>query len=110
LVRSTGGEFLTFDESLYLEVARLVAFETSVKIGPAATIAVGGFFEALKKGILKNGERVLINIGEGMQRAPEMLEKMIYTSESVSTTDECRPFDRNRCREELYKPFCKSDE
>jgi len=107
LVKSTDGEFLTFDESLYLEVARLVAYETSVKIGPAATIAVGGFFEALKKGVLNNGERVLINIGEGTQRAPEMLEQMIYTSESVATTDECRPFDRQQYREELYNPFCE---
>jgi len=106
LVRSSGGEFLTFDESLYLNAARLVAFETSVKIGPAAAIAVGGFFEALGKGALKNGERILINIGEGIQRAPEMLEQMIYTSESVNAARECRPFDRQEYREELYKPFC----
>jgi threonine synthase len=105
LVKSTEGEFLTFNENLYLTVARLVSFESSVRIGPAAAIAVGGFFEALKSGVVRNGERIMINIGEGMQRAPEMLEKMIYTTERVTTIDECLPFFRNDYREILYRPF-----
>ncbi len=42
----------------------------SVRIGPAAAIGLGGFFEALKRGLLRNGDRVLINIGEGIRRAP----------------------------------------
>lgn len=105
LVHSTGGEFLTFDENLHVSAARLVAFETSVRIGPAAAIAVGGFFEALKTGSLHNGESVMINIGEGIQRAPELLEKMIYTTENVSTVDDCLPFDRIGYRDQLYQPF-----
>ena len=43
LCKKTGGEIISFDENLSTEIARLVAFETTVKIGPAATIAVGGF-------------------------------------------------------------------
>ncbi|MCX6224116.1 MAG: pyridoxal-phosphate dependent enzyme [Bacteroidia bacterium] len=105
LVQSTDGEFLTFDENLHAEVARLVSFESSVRIGPAAAIAVGGFFEALKTGALHNGERVMINIGEGMHRAPELLEKMIYTTKQVSTIEECLPFNRNHYRQQLYLPF-----
>jgi len=103
LVKETEGEFLTYDESKYLDIARLVAFETSVRIGPAATIAVGGFFESLKKGVIRNGERVMINIGEGIQRAPEMLEQMIYTSVSAGTSSECKPFSRNAYRSMLYE-------
>ncbi len=105
LVQSTGGEFLTFNEELHISIARLVAFESSVRIGPAAAIAVGGFFEALKTGSLHNGERVMINIGEGMQRAPELFEKMIYTTEQVGTIEECNPFSRNHYRDQLYRPF-----
>lgn len=105
LVHSTGGEFLTFDEDLHAAVARLVSFETSVRIGPAAAIAVGGFFEALKNNGLRSGERVMINIGEGIQRAPELLEQMIYTTENVSTIDDCLPSDRNSYRQTLYQPF-----
>ena len=105
LVHNTGGEFLTFDEDLHVAVARLVAFESSVRIGPAAAIAVGGFFEALRSGTLKSGEKVMINIGEGIQRAPELLEKMIYTTENVYTVDECLPFRRIDYRRKLYQPF-----
>lgn len=105
LVHATGGEFLTFDEDMHVDVARLIAFESSARIGPAAAIAVGGFFEALKSGSIRNGEKVMINIGEGIQRAPEMLEKMIYTTESVLTIEECLPFRRQDYRQMLYQPF-----
>lgn len=105
LVYTTGGEFLTFNEELHVAVARLVSFETSVRIGPAAAIAVGGFFEALKSGTLQNGEKVMINIGEGIQRAPELLEKMIYTTENVSTVGDCLPFRRSDYRKSMYLPF-----
>ncbi len=105
LVKKTGGDFLTFDENLHVEAARLVAYETSVKIGPAAAIAVGGFFESLRNGVLKNGERVMINIGEGVSRSPELLEEMIYTTRWVSSLAECKPFNRNEFRKELYQPF-----
>jgi len=105
LVKSTGGEFLTFNEQQHIAVARLIAFESAVRIGPAATIAVGGFFEALKTGALHNGDKVMINIGEGMQRAPELFEQMAYTTEQVSSIDDCNPADRNAYREQLYRPF-----
>jgi threonine synthase len=103
LVKETEGEFLTFDEDKYLDIARLIAYETSVRIGPAATIAVGGFFESLKKGVIRKGEKVMINIGEGIQRAPEMLEEMTYTSLSVQTSQECLPFNRKEYRKLLYE-------
>lgn len=105
LVKDTGGEFLTFDEDQHVNVARLVAYESSVRIGPAAAVAVGGFFEALKTGSVRSGERVMINVGEGIQRAPELLEKMNYTTENVGTIDECLPFRRQDYRKMLYEPF-----
>jgi threonine synthase len=105
LVHQTGGEFMTFDEDLHADIARLTAFETSVRIGPAAAIAVGGFFEALRRGHLRTGERVMINIGEGMHRAPELLGKMAYTTVSAGSVDDCRPFSRNDYRMQLYLPF-----
>lgn len=105
LVKKTDGDFLTFDESLAPQVARLVAFESTVKIGPAATIAVGGFFEGLKKGVFRSGERVMLNIGEGMRRSPELLDEMIYTTVSVESVEECSPFSRNSYQQEVWSPF-----
>ncbi len=107
LVKKSGGEIITFAEDEIVDVAKLIAHETCVRIGPAATIAVGGFFESLKQGLIKNGDVVLINVGEGVKRAPEFAEKLIYTTQIVDSIDNCKPTDRNSYLEELYKPFDK---
>ncbi len=105
LCKKTGGEIISFDENKSVDVARLVAFEKTIKIGPAATIAAGGFFEGLKRNLFTNGERIMINIGEGVRRSPELLEAMIYTTLEVSTVEECQPSDRSTFRDEVWKPF-----
>ena len=105
LCKKTGGEIITFNEELATEVARVVAYESTIKIGPAATIAVGGFFDGLKKGLFNEGEKIMINIGEGVRRSPELLEDMIYTTKSVSSVDECESVDRNTFRDKLWEPF-----
>jgi len=102
LVKKTSGEIIEFDEDRLIDVARLIAFETTVRIGPAAAIAVGGFFESLHKGHLVNGDSVLINVGEGIRRSPEFVEEMIYTTENISSIDECERFDREKYRELLW--------
>ncbi|MCF8372478.1 MAG: pyridoxal-phosphate dependent enzyme [Bacteroidales bacterium] len=105
LVHKSKGEIITFNEHKCLEVAHLIAYEKGVKIGPASTIAVGGFFEALKQGIFKEGESVLINIGESMNRAPEFVDGMIYTTKYVDTIDDCTPPNREEYREKLWAKF-----
>ncbi|MBN2669316.1 MAG: pyridoxal-phosphate dependent enzyme [Bacteroidales bacterium] len=102
LVKKSGGEMITFDESKMIDVARLTAYEKNVRIGPASSIALGGFFESLKQGIIKNGDVVLVNIGEGVRRAPEFMEEMIYTTEHVSSSEECNPHHIEQYKEELY--------
>ena len=103
LVKDSDGEIITFSENLVVDIAKLVAFEKGVKIGPASTIALGGFFEALKNGTLRNGETVLINIGESMNRAPELVEKMEYTSELVSVAEECKIPNREEYQDVVWK-------
>jgi threonine synthase len=105
LVHKSLGEIITFDEQRCLDVARLIAFEEGVKIGPASTVAVGGFFEALAQGVFKDGESVLINIGESMNRAPEFLDGMIYTTKYVDAIDDCTPPNREDYREKLWAKF-----
>ena len=105
LVHKTNGEFITFDENLHVEVSRLVAYETGIKAGPAAAIAVGGFFQSLQQGLLQNGERVMINLGEGTDRAPDLLEEMIYTTIETDNVANCSPFHRETLRSKLYEPF-----
>jgi threonine synthase len=108
LVRTSGGEILSFDERATPLIARLVAFERSVRIGPAAAIAVGGFFEALKQGALRNGDVVMVNIGEGIRRAPEFLEKLIQATSKVESVEDCRLSNRATYAASLWTELEKS--
>lgn len=101
-VLESGGQFVCFPEELASIVARLVAFEQAVRIGPAASIAVGGFFQALKERHIKDGDEVLINIGEGIRRDPPFLLKMINSSVRVNTVEDCQLSDRGTYRNFLY--------
>jgi len=102
LVHKSKGEMVTFDESKMIDVARLVSYKKQVRIGPASTIGLGGFFESLKSGYIKNGDVVMINIGEGVRRAPEFMEEMIYTTEHVNHVDQCNPHKIESYEEQLW--------
>jgi threonine synthase len=102
LVKESHGEMIEFNEEFLVDIARLIAFETTIRIGPAAAIAVGGFFESLHNGHLKNGDKVLINVGEGVRRAPDFVEEMIYTTQHIDSVDDCQRFDREKLRANLW--------
>jgi threonine synthase len=102
LTRRSGGEIFSFEESKCEDVARAVAFETLVGTGPASAVALGGFFKALKNGMIKNGDVVMINIGEGLNRAPEFLKSLTYTEQKVTHPDECELIDRKKLRNDLW--------
>ena len=107
LVRETGGEINAFPEVDTIPISRLVAYESAVRIGPAAAIAVGGFFKSLTDGLLHQGDIVLINIGEGIRRAPGFMAKLIYETTTVDALDDCRLMDRNQYREKLWDDVVK---
>jgi threonine synthase len=88
------------EDKIY-DIARWIAFETKIPMGPASAVCMGGFLNALKLGLIKNGESVLINTGEGVSRAPEFMEKLIYTTTNVNSIDDCILQDRESLRETL---------
>jgi len=102
LVRESGGEIVAFPEQEAIAVARLVAYESAVRMGPAAAVAVGGFFVSLKNGSIRDGDIVMINCGEGMRRSPSFMEKLIYTGSDVASIDECKPSDRRVFGKEVW--------
>lgn len=105
LTKKSNGEIIEFDEKLITEVSKLVAYMKHIQVGPASSIAIGGFFESLHKDLLHNGECVMINVGEGVRRSPEFMEEMIYTTENVSSVDEVGRYDRAIHGDKLWKPF-----
>jgi len=68
IVRQNGGDFLRIKEAELKDYARVVWDEKQVAIGPAATVCFAGFYQALKEGKIRDGETVVVNIGESGKR------------------------------------------
>ena len=102
LVKAAEGSFVRINEDDIVDYARLIAFESKVLLGPASAVCIAGFFESLKKGLIKDGETVLLNVGEGVRRAPEFVCKMIYSTKYVDNVDQCQPETMDSYREQLW--------
>ena len=103
LVRESEGEILRFREDDAALIAKLVAYKTSVRIGPAAAIAVGGLLTAFKNKHIRDNDVVMVNIGEGIRRAPEFMNQMTQPTATISHADDCFPIDRSETEKELLK-------
>ena len=103
LVRQSDGSIIQMEEAKIYDISRWIAYEQKVTMGPASAVCMGGFLNALKLGLIKDGETVLINTGEGVTRAPEFMEELIYTTTEVSSLDDCITHDREELREKLLK-------
>lgn len=102
VVKRSKGEILSSPEEKAIDVTKLIAYKTGVRIGPAAAITVVGFFQSLHRGLIKDGDVVMLNIGEGVARSPQYVEQMAYTTQNVSNVDECQPTDRSRYEQQLW--------
>ncbi len=105
LVKRSGGEIFPVKEDLALDMIRLIAFERVIKIGPASAAGLLGFFEALKRGLIKDGESVFINMGESANRAYHYMHEAAYTISEINTVDDCEHFDREKNRKTVWQPF-----
>ncbi len=105
LVRKTGGEIFEIKEELAVDIARLVAYERVIKIGPASAAGLAGLFESLKQGYINNGETVFVNMGESAGRALDFMKETAYTTEIISSADQCKRFNRDEYKELVWKPF-----
>ncbi|HNY44326.1 MAG: pyridoxal-phosphate dependent enzyme [Bacteroidota bacterium] len=107
IIKKSGGTFIRMKEEKLVPIGRLVAYERKLLLGPASAVCLGGFFEALEKNLLKSDETIIINIGEGVRRAPEFVEQMIYTSKDISSVDECKPHQIDDYRQQLWNDVLK---
>jgi len=109
LVRRSGGEIFAVAETETVLMARLVALKKSVRMGPAAAIVVGGFIKALRRGDIRQGDVVMLNIGEGVRRAPEFMERMIPATRPVAAVDACGLADRAGLECRLWEAVEKAE-
>lgn len=103
LVKESNGTFIRVREKKLIPVGKLTAYEQKVVPGPASAVCLSGLFVALRKGLIKNGETVMVNIGEGPNRAPYFLEQMIYTTREVNHVDDCEPHEIDDYRDQLWR-------
>ena len=98
--------FIVFHkEELAVDIARLVAFERVIKVGPASGAGLLGLFESLKRGYINDGETIFINMGESAGRALDFMKETAYTTEIIKDADDCEHFDREKYREKVWEPF-----
>ena len=71
IVKKSNGDFVRIKENELVDFARIVHQEKHIHIGPAATVCFAGFFQVLKEGKIKDGDRVVINIGESSKHYPD---------------------------------------
>lgn len=75
IVKKSGGNFLRVKEADLVDYARLIKRERNIDLGPASIVCFAGFFEALRKQEIANGQLVLINTGEGAARARDFKKR-----------------------------------
>ena len=78
LVRKSGGTFIRVKEAELPQYGKEMKQSKGTLMGPASMVCYAGFFQAVDKGLLKNGDVVLLNTGEGSDRAGwfrELVEK-----------------------------------
>ncbi len=69
LVRQSGGTFLRVKEAELPHYGKEMRDSRGLLLGPASMVCYAGFFQAVDKGLIKDGDTVLLNTGEGCTRA-----------------------------------------
>ena len=102
MVYESKGNIVTFNEDAVIAVAKLCAFEIGARIGPSAAVAVGGFFSGLAKKSFKNGDIVLVNIGEGIRREPGFMLKISEKTKLVKGIQDCSLYNRDETKKQIW--------
>ncbi|MCQ2058738.1 MAG: pyridoxal-phosphate dependent enzyme [Bacteroidaceae bacterium] len=69
IVKKSNGSFVRIKEEQVVRYGYETKKETGICFGPASVVCIAGFHQAVKDGLIKNGDTVLLNIGEGSGRA-----------------------------------------
>jgi len=101
-VKKTDGAILACDETMAIVMSRLVAYEKAILIGPAAALPIAGLFGALKNKFIRNGDTIMLNVGEGVGRSPDFMQKMAKAEVAIENVESCKTFDREKYGKGLW--------
>ena len=102
IMKQRNGNFLRVKEDCLADVARIVAFERKTHVGPASAVCIAGVMKAVMQHEIKNGQTVLVNMGEGIKRAPWFLDMLGHHISEVRSVEECTVPDIDDCRTSLW--------
>lgn len=102
-VRKTKGEIISSDEQKAIDIAKLVALESNVLMGPAAALPVSGLFDAFAKDLIEEGDVILINVGEDARRSPGFLENFSEEKKMLNSIEECKLYTRESIKNKLWQ-------
>ena len=105
IVHEVDGEIFSFPEHLAPDIARVIAFEVGVRIGPAGAVGVGGFFEAVKRQLIYDGDIVVIAVGEGIRRDPDFMVRLMPKTQPVKEVSECKGANRALRADKVWAPL-----
>lgn len=69
LVRNSGGSFVRVSEQELPIYGKKMLNDQNILLGPASVVCYAGFIESVKNGLIRNGDKVLLNTGESCARA-----------------------------------------
>ncbi|MBO7488905.1 MAG: pyridoxal-phosphate dependent enzyme [Bacteroidales bacterium] len=69
LVRKSGGTFIRVKEAELPQYGKEMKRSQETLMGPASMVCYAGFYQAVDKGLIHDGDVVLLNTGEGSDRA-----------------------------------------
>lgn len=76
IVKDSGGEFIRVAESSLVDYAKIIKKEKNLEFGPASIVCFEGFYKALHQNLIKDGDVVLVNLGEGVAKAKDFAKKI----------------------------------
>lgn len=76
IVKSSGGRFVRISEAELAKYGKIVKDNMGIYLGPASVVCIAGFYQALKEGAIKNSDTILLNTGEGCERASWFREEI----------------------------------
>lgn len=103
IMRVHNGNFIRVKEDCLTNVARLTAIECKTHIGPASAVCIAGVMKAIQQKEIQNGQTVLVNMGEGIKRAPKFLDELKHNCSEVSSVEECYVPDIKETKEKIHK-------
>lgn len=69
IVRKSVGAFVRVKEESLVELAKWVYENKKIVFGPASMVCIAGFLKSLEEGLIRDGDVVALNPGEGSGRA-----------------------------------------